>query len=567
MSSDSSIDSLIEQYLQRLEAGEAIDEAALREAHPDHAEELLSFIQLHRQAQSAFGWPDPGTKNEQNPLWAASARKTPESLPAGDSSRDGAGRSAWSWNRIAEAEFPLRFGPYELLEEINRGGMGVVYRAVHAQLQRVVALKVLRAGDLATAEEVQRFRTEAIASSALSHPNIIPIYEAGEAHGLFYFTMAYIDGEDLDARLKRQPMSPHELASVLLKITTAVACAHRQHVIHRDIKPSNILLDQADEPFLADFGLAHLLAAEDGLTMTGQILGTPSYMAPEQASGRARELTSAIDVYALGAVLYVGLTRQPPFSGPTPFDVVMQVIDRHPPRPSQLNRKIPRDLEAICLKAMAKAPEDRYDTAEALAEDFRCYLRGEPVRIDRPTLPQQVKMWWQREPVLVSHLCAVLTVTIIMIIAYLLGQGKISPERFMLKLSLMSSWGLISILMQYLARFNHHRYKVYLAWATADVMIYTTLVLLADSPRGLLLIGYPLMIVASGLFYRVRFVTFTTTVCILGVILLANLVDDPLNDRVDFLGIYIAALVVLSLCVVTMIRRIRGLIRFCGASE
>lgn len=549
---------IIADYIQRLENNSFVDEQALLAQHPQLAERLQSFFQLHQKAHSAFALGQP---MEDAPLVQSSAS-------ALTIDRVKHGSSAWSWQRIARAEFPLEFGPYDLLEEINRGGMGIVYRAVHRELGRVVALKVMRAGEMATAEELHRFRTEAIASSALSHPNIIPIFEANEEHGLFYFTMAFIDGEDLETRMRREPIPYQEAAAIVLKTADAVAYAHRKNIIHRDIKPSNILLDANNEPFLADFGLANLQTIEEGVTATGQILGTPAYMPPEQASGRQRRPSPTMDVYALGAVLYAALTRQAPFAGPTPFDILLQVLDRQPPRPKQIDRRIPAALEAICLKAMAKEPEHRYSTATAMAADLRKFLRGEPVEIERPSISQRLLMWWRRESMLVTHLAGMIVVAAIMSISFVYRQETADPTRFTMKLGLVLIWGALSYLMQFLARFNARRLMINLAWSTIDVTIFTMLMFLADPPRGLLLVGYPVLIAASGLFYRVRFVVYMICVCSASMLLLATMIDDdPLTKRTDFIGIYLSCLIIVGLCVISMIRRVRGLSRYCGADE
>jgi serine/threonine-protein kinase len=552
------IEQVIEDFIARTEAGEPFDEAQCLRDHPALAEELRDFFRLHQRAQEAFrfGPTEPTSQVSRVALPTTQLHATPQ-----------VEHSAWSWNRIAEAEFPLRFGVYDLVEEINRGGMGIVYRAVHRELGRTVALKVLRAGEMATPEEVRRFRTEALASSALSHPHIIPTFEAGEEHGLFYLTMAYIEGRDLESVLREGPLDSHRAACLILKTTEAVAYAHRQSIIHRDIKPSNILVDKADEPYLADFGLAHRLAAEDGGTLTGQILGTPAYMPPEQASGRARRLTTQIDVYSLGAVLYACLTGQPPFSGPTPFDILLQVIDRAPPNPRQLNKNCPRLLESICLKAISKQPADRYASADDMAHDLRRFLRGDPIDFPKQSRLRRLATWWRREPILLSHLAALVAVAAVVGISFAIRLPTVSVTTFAAKFGLLILWVACSIVLQRLARKNQQRDWVHLIWAAVDVTIYTTLMILADAPRGLLLVGYPMMIGASGLFYRVRFVVFMTIVCMLGMMLVSVLVDDPINDRIDFLGIYFIGLLVIGLCVMTMIRRVRGLSRYCGVSE
>lgn len=560
--SDIEIEQILEDFLARSEAGKDFDEAQCLHDHPHLADELKDFFRLHREAHQAFAFPSIGTAHA-SPQFLPTLSHDPSSAAKPPTST----ASAWSWSRIAEAQFPMRFGAYDLLEEINRGGMGIVYRAVQRELGRTVALKVLRAGEMATDEEVRRFRTEVLASTALSHPNIIPTFEAGQLHGLFYLTMAYIEGEDLQSKLRDLKTDPQRAAKLLLKITEAVSHAHHHNIIHRDIKPSNILVDQCGEPFLADFGLAHRMREDDGLTATGQILGTPAYMPPEQASGRARKLTTSVDVYSLGAVLYAMLTGQPPFSGPTPFDVLLQVVDRQPPAPRQLNRVCPKPLELICLKAMGKQPEDRYQSADELACDLRRFMRGEVIEFPKPTLYQRALTWWRREPILVSHVCALLSVIVIVLISYLCGDGANSPDRFAIKLPLLITWVVACVALQRLSRVYQYRAWVHLAWAASDIVIYTALMFVADKPRGLLMVGYPMMIAASGLFYRVRFVVFMTITCNLAMLLLVNFVDDPITQRIDFLAIYFIGITVLGLCVMTMIRRIRGLSRFCGASE
>ena len=547
------INAIIEDFILRTERGEPFDEVRCLRDHPELAEELREFFQLHQSARTAF---EVSSLNVARPRTSS----PPKTLPLSD-------RSAWSWNRVADAEFPLSFGPYDLIEEINRGGMGIVYRATHRDLGRTVALKVLRAGEMATPEEIRRFRTEVLASTALQHPHIIPTFDAGTEHGLFYLTMAFIEGEDLESIIRRGPIDPLQAGQWLLKITDAVDYAHQQKIIHRDIKPSNILLDGSGEPFLADFGLAHRMSADEGLTVTGQLLGTPAYMPPEQASGKARNLSPSIDIYSLGAVLYACLTGQPPFSGLTPFEVLLQVVDRQPPAPRQLNKRCPITLESICLKAMDKNPEQRYSTARELANDLRRFIRGEPIDFPKPTFTRRLTTWWRREPILLSHLAALTTVSIVVLISHLLARDERSAPIFAVKFSLLISWCGLCGFLQRLSRYVRYRSWVHLVWAASDVIIYTALMYMADAPRGLLLVGYPMMIGASGLFYRVRFVVFMTVVCILSVLLLSLTVTDPVNERVDFLIIYVIGLLVLGSCVMTMIRRIRGLSRFCGASN
>src|SRR5213596_3137140 len=248
------------------------------------------------------------------------------------------------------------FGDYELLEEIGRGGQGVVYRARQKSLNRTVALKVIGLGHWATEAHLKRFRREAEAAASLEHPCIVPIYEVGEGDGSCYFSMKFVEGGQLDEVVRREPMPIRRAAELIAKVARTVHFAHEHGILHRDIKPGNILLDANGEPHLTDFGLARLV--EHGSTVTGslEVMGTPSYMAPEQAAGNNAGLSSATDVYGLGAVFYQLLTGHPPFAGGTTYETIHLLLDSEPRQPRQWNRKIDRDLSAVCLKCLEKGP-------------------------------------------------------------------------------------------------------------------------------------------------------------------------------------------------------------------
>src|SRR6266568_8425631 len=255
------------------------------------------------------------------------------------------------------------FGDYELLEEIGRGGQGVVYRARQKSLNRIVALKVIGLAHWATEAHVKRFRLEAEAAASLNHPCIVPIYEVGERDGACYFSMGLVEGGQLDAVAKRDPMSIRHAAELIAKLARTVDYAHERGILHRDIKPENILLDAKGEPHLTDFGLARLVESESTVTRTLEVMGTPSYMAPEQAGANNAQLTSATDVYGLGAVLYQLLTGHPPFAGGTTYETIKLLLETDPRQPRVLNPKIDRDLSTICLKCLEKDPKRRYSSA------------------------------------------------------------------------------------------------------------------------------------------------------------------------------------------------------------
>ncbi len=270
------------------------------------------------------------------------------------------------------------FGDYELLEELGRGGMGVVYKAVQKELKRTVALKMVLSGALSSDEDVQRFRIEAEAAARLNHANIVKVYEVGSVDGCHFFSMEYVNGPSLSQRLDDGPLSSHAAARYVLLIARAVHHAHRHGILHRDLKPGNILLDADDQPHVTDFGLAKKLD-DAGQTRTGSVMGTPSYMPPEQAAGRIRELGPHSDVYSIGAILYELLTGRPPFRSDTALDTLLHVLEREPAPPRLLNPKVDRDLETICLKCLEKEPRERYATAEALATDLQRYLNGDSI--------------------------------------------------------------------------------------------------------------------------------------------------------------------------------------------
>jgi serine/threonine protein kinase len=272
--------------------------------------------------------------------------------------------SGWRKDRAARsAKMLADFGDYELLEEVGRGGQGVVYRARQKSLNRTVALKVIGLGHWATEAHLKRFRREAEAAASLEHPGIVPIYEVGERDGSCYFSMKFVEGGQLDEVVKREPMPIRQVVELIAKVARTVHYAHEHGILHRDIKPGNILLDGKGEPHLTDFGLARLVESESTVTHTLEVLGTPSYMAPEQAVGNNAALTAATDVYALGAVLYQLLTGHPPFAGGTTYETIKLVLDTEPRQPRLWNPKIDRDLSTICLKCLEKDPKRRYQFA------------------------------------------------------------------------------------------------------------------------------------------------------------------------------------------------------------
>jgi WD40 repeat protein/serine/threonine protein kinase len=301
---------------------------------------------------------------------------------------------------LSKSVLPRVFGPYELLEEVARGGMGIVYRARQTRINRLVALKLMAAGQFAAPDFVKRFRTEAEAAASLDHPNIVPIYEVGECEGQPFFSMRFVEGGSLAGRISSPEfqISNREAAGLVAKLARAVHYAHQRGILHRDIKPGNVLLDAQGEPQLTDFGLAKLVERDSTFTRTMAMLGTPSYMSPEQARGEAKQLTTAVDVYGLGAVFYELLTGQPPFAGGTTMHTVRQVLEQEPRRPSALKTGTDRDLETICLKCLDKDPARRYGSGEALAEDLQRWLRHEPIQARPIGTLGRLGKWTRRNP-------------------------------------------------------------------------------------------------------------------------------------------------------------------------
>src|SRR5437016_6391909 len=290
-------------------------------------------------------------------------------------------------------------GDYELLEEIGRGAQGVVFRARQKSLNRTVALKVISLGQWASQAHLKRFRQEAEAAASLDHPSIVPIYEVGDCQGSCYFSMKFVEGGQLDEVVKREPMPIRRAVELIAKLARTVHYAHEHGILHRDIKPGNVLLDQNGEPHLTDFGLARLLETESTITRTLEVMGTPSYMAPEQAAGETTKLNKATDIYGLGAVFYQLLTGHPPFAGGTSWETIRLLLDTEPRQPRLWNRKISRDLSTICLKCLEKDPQRRYSSALALAEDLERWLHHEPIRARHTGVFTRGKKWVRRNPI------------------------------------------------------------------------------------------------------------------------------------------------------------------------
>ena len=380
------LDELIGEYMTRMDRGEAIDREPFIAEHPEFAEELRAHFANEDSINAALGGP------------------------------------------------PVRviryFGDYRLLEEIGRGGMGVVYRARQVSLNRLVAVKLMSADRVSSPEAVRRFRQEAEAAANLQHDNIVAVHEVGEHEGRHYFSMDFVEGRSLAEVVRESPLSPRQAASYLLPVAEAIDYAHRQGTLHRDLKPSNILIGPTDKPVVTDFGLAKRVEHDSGLTQSGDVVGSPSYMPPEQAAGRSQELSPASDVYSLGATLYELVTGRPPFRAETPASTLLQVLNAEPVSPRLLNPALDRDLETICLKCLEKEPRRRYQTTGELAEELRRFLAGEPIRSRPISRMGKFWRWCCRNPMVaaLTGTLAVLTI-IVAVVAPMIALNQASLRR------------------------------------------------------------------------------------------------------------------------------------------
>jgi hypothetical protein len=380
-------DALIAAYLEAMQAGAPPDRAALLADHPELADELRAFF-ADLDGFAALAAPLRDVPPGADALATPSPDATLADVPA-------AGRT---------------FGDYELLGEVARGAMGVVYRARQRSLNRTVAVKMILAGEFASPEEVGRFRREAESAAALDHPNIVPIYEVGEYDGHHFYSMKLMEGSLARHREPGSRITPKEAARLVAAAARAVHYAHQRGTLHRDLKPANILLDPDGQPQVADFGLAKRVAGGASATQPGAIVGTPAYMAPEQARGE-KGLTTAADVYGLGAVLYELLAGRPPFQAETVFDTLARVLHDEPVPPSRLAVGVPRDLETVCLMCLRKEPEKRYASAAELADDLVRYQRGEPIQARPAGRGERLVKWARRKPAVAGLAAALALVT------------------------------------------------------------------------------------------------------------------------------------------------------------
>ncbi|WP_435008997.1 serine/threonine-protein kinase [Tundrisphaera lichenicola] len=459
---------------------------------------------------------------------------------------------------VGEPACPVeRVGDYELLGEIARGGMGVVYRARQLSLNRIVALKMIRSGRFASEEEIHRFRREVEVTASLDHPNIVPIYEVGRHRGRPYFSMKLIEGRSLADHLPRLLGEPRAAAQLMVIVSRAVNEAHRRGFVHRDLKPANILIDGEGQPHITDFGLAKRIDDDSSLTESGMVLGTPDYMAPEQAAGRA-DIAAATDVYALGAILYVLLTGRPPFRGATGMEMLVQILELEPEPPSRGRPGIPRDLEAICLQCLEKNPGDRYLSAAALADDLECYLREEGVKAGRSGLLVRLARQARREPELA---CRLLGLTAVGALTQLNFAADPRPNAIVhLATSAVEiAWLLSSLAFHRLLGKGIRTDWVRPAWIIADIALLTALLRILNATASSLIIGFTLVVAASGLWSRTGLVWLTTSLACSGYAALA--LDASLrgiaSDHNHHPNIILACLAIIGFVVAQQVKRFR----------
>ncbi len=473
-------------------------------------------------------------------------------------------------SRQAPPLLSREFGNYELLEELGRGGMGIVYKARQKDLNRVVALKTILSNQFASEDEVRRFYLEAQAAGRLQHANIVAIHEVGQYLGQHYFTMDFIGGGSLashDFRPLTQvaPDNYYEVASLMQKVAEAVEYLHSKEIIHRDLKPSNILIDEAGQAYVTDFGLAKLYdglpggSGTDARTQTGMIVGTPGYMSPEQAAGQLDQISTRSDIFCLGIILYELLTGVSPFKHSTPLDSLVAVIEGEPALPHSHNRNIPRSLELVCLKCLEKDPALRYQSARELAADLERFIAGEPLQAQPAGMIQKFQRWFRRKPALVSRLSAILLAVGIIQTVY--STQGVDLNYHLRIMSLFGLWGALVVFFQFGLDHFPNKKRVRYCWSAADVALLTGLLMLADAPIGILLIGYPMLIVSAGLFFYVRLVLFTTMLSLLSFAVLV-LARSELVELWQYPVIYAMVLAILGMITAYQIYRVRVLSRY-----
>ncbi|MDB4671480.1 serine/threonine protein kinase [Pirellulaceae bacterium] len=543
-------DDLIAEFLESVERGEIPDRQQLLDFYPEWHQDLSDFFKNHDR----FFVADSGRQSKSTLRQDITLAPTPA---------EGKSNLVVSETTDSSTFAQRTIGGYEIVDEIDRGGMGIVYRAKDLQLDRTVALKMIRAGRMASESDVQRFRAEAQAAAKLDHPGIVPIYEVGTHQGQPYFSMAFIEGAKLDDFHKKNELSVRDACQLVRDVAIAIDHAHQNGLVHRDVKPANILIDQAGRPRVTDFGLAKNLEKDDGLTSTGEILGSINYMAPEQASARGDLVDRMTDVYSLGAVLYYLCTGQPPFETDNPVDTLLKILDAQPVSADRLNPELDAEVAAICMRCLEKEPKNRYLTAAEFANEIDRYLKGEPVQAMRSGIMIRIRQWSRQEPGLVGHLVGLGLIEItrgidVFFEYFFSGQSFHSYLDYSVIIWL---WLVVCLILQRVQnRIPKQGVHLQFAWSAADLGFLTWILLRVEGNLGPLFIAFPLVVVVSGLFLRVNLVAFSTILSLISFeIVFLTRQESGEFAHYGFVGA--AAIVVIGTVVGLMVHRIRLLNR------
>jgi eukaryotic-like serine/threonine-protein kinase len=443
-------------------------------------------------------------------------------------------------------------GNYELLHEIARGGMGIVFQARDTRLQRTVAVKMILDRNLASPDAVRRFYAEAEMAASLNHPGIVPIFDVGSHAGHHYFAMGYVEGPTLSAELCRRRFGMEEAAQLVRDLAQAVHYAHEHGVVHRDLKPGNILLAHSGRPQITDFGLAKRTDRTEQITLAGQILGTPGYMAPEQAAGHVDQSGPAVDIYALGAILYHLVAGHPPFR--TAMEALVCVLEQDPVPPRALNHGVPRDLNVICMKCLNKSPGDRYSSARELADDLQRFLDGDLIHAKPLSLRRRMLRWARHRPRLAAVLVTMLAFYVYHMFCLVSGnvgsQGMFHWQTTLTTLLVcVYAWGFQTLMMR-----PHARRSLLYWWETTDVVVLTLFLMLpADGAASPLVVIYLCMVASAGLSFDRHMVWLVTAACVVSYALVVA-TSGLLHPNVPALSIRHTIPVAISIVAIGMVQ-------------